>query len=305
MFWINTKRIIKSGFVSFWRNGFVSLSSVLIITLTLFALGSIVFIGALLNSSLQEIKSKVDVNVYFVPNAKEDEILALKNKVESLPEVAQVEYISSEQALANFKERHVNDEITLQALEELGSNPLGAILNIRAKETSQYEGIAKFLDSEAGENGTFIDKVNYYQNKGAIDTLTRMINGGMKIGLGLTLILILISILIAFNTIRLTIYIAREEISVMRLVGASNRFVRGPFMISGVMYGLVSGLITLALFYPSTYWVSSITETFFSGFNLFAYYIGNFTQISILILGAGFILGSISSYLAVRKYLRI
>ncbi len=305
MFWTNTRRIIKSGFVSFWRNGFVSLSSVLIITLTLFALGSIVFIGALLNSSLQEVRSKVDVNVYFVPTAKEDEILALKNKVESLPEVAQVEYISSEQALTNFKERHVNDEITLQALEELGSNPLGAILNIRAKQTSQYEGIAKFLDSEAGENGSFIDKVNYYQNKTAIDTLTRMINGGTKIALGLTFILILISILIAFNTIRLAIYIAREEISVMRLVGASNRFVRGPFIISGIMYGLVSGLITLALFYPSTYWVSSITETFFSGFNLFSYYIGHFTQISILILGAGFVLGSISSYLAVRKYLRM
>jgi cell division transport system permease protein len=249
MFWINTKRIVKSGFVSFWRNGFVSLSSVLIITLTLFALGAIVFAGALLNSSLTEIKSKVDVNVYFVPTAKEEDILSLKNKLESLPEVAKVEYVSSEKALENFKQRHVNDQITLQALDELGGNPLGAILNIRAKETSQYEGIAKFLDSESGENGTFIDKVNYYQNKTAIDTLTHMINGGTKIALGITFILVLVSILIAFNTIRLAIYIAREEISVMRLVGASNRFVRGPFIISGVMYGIVSALITLALFY--------------------------------------------------------
>jgi cell division transport system permease protein len=305
MFWLNTRRIIRSGFVSFWRNGFVSLSSVLIITLTLFSLGSIIFAGALLNSTLQEVKSKVDVNVYFVPTAKEEDVLALKNKLSALPEVAEVEYVSSEQALENFKKRHENDQITLQALDELGENPLGAILNIKAKETSQYEGIAKFLDSEGGETGTFIDKVNYYQNKTAIDTLTKIINGGTKIALGITIVLVAISILIAFNTIRLAIYIAREEISVMRLVGASNRFVRGPFIISGVMYGLVSGLITLLLFYPSTYWVSSITETFFSGFSLFDYFIGNFLEISGVILGTGIVLGAISSYLAVRKYLKI
>ncbi len=305
MFWLNTRRIIKSGFVSFWRNGFVSLSSVLIITLTLFALGGIVFAGALLNSSLQEIKSKVDVNVYFVPSAKEEDVLALKNKIESLAEVATVQYISKDEALQNFKERHVNDQITLQALEELGENPLGAILNIKAKETSQYEGIAKFLDSEAGSDGAFIDKVNYYQNKTAIDTLTRIIDGGTKIALGITLVLVLVSILIAFNTIRLAIYIAREEISVMRLVGASNRYIRGPFIMAGIMYGFVSALLTLALFYPATFWLSSITETFFSGFNVLAYYIANFLQIFVLISGTGIVLGAISSYLAVRKYLRI
>lgn len=305
MFWINTKRIIKSGFVYFWRNGFVSLSSVLIITLTLFSLGGIIFAGAVLNYSLEEVKSKVDVNVYFVPKAAEEDILALQNKLSSLPEVATVEYISSDEALAGFKERHANDEITLQALEELGENPLGAILNIRAKETSQYAGIASFLESEAGENGTFVDKINYYQNKEAIDTLTRMINGGTKIALVLTLVLILISILIAFNTIRLAIYIAREEISVMRLVGASNQYIRGPFIIAGIMYGAVSAVFTLAFLYPATYWVSSVTATFFSGFSAVQYYIANFLEVFAIILGVGVILGAISSYLAVRKYLRI
>jgi cell division transport system permease protein len=283
----------------------VSLSSVLIITLTLFSLGGIIFAGALLNSSLDEVKSKVDINVYFVPNAKEDDILALKNKIQSLSEVATVEYVSRDKALANFKERHVNDEITLQALDELGENPLGAILNISAKETSQYEGIAKFLDSEAGDNNSFIDKINYYQNKAAIDTLTRMINGGTKIAFGITLALVLISILIALNTIRLAIYIAREEISVMRLVGASNRYIRGPFIIAGIMYGVVSAVITLVLFYTATYWVSSITATFFSGFSIFTYYLSNFFQLFILIVGVGVLLGAISSYLAVRKYLRV
>jgi cell division transport system permease protein len=305
MFWLNTKRIIKAGFVGFWRNGSVSLSSVLIMTVTLFALGSIIFAGAILQSSLEQIQNKVDINVYFIPSATESDILALKGKLDTLPEVALVEYISRDQALANFKERHANDEVTLQALDELEDNPLGAVLNIKAKQTSQYEGIAKFLDSESGEGGTFVDKVNYAQNKSAIDTLTRIIAGGTTVGFGITLALVLISIIIAFNTIRLAIYIAREEISVMRLVGASNKYIRGPFIVSGVMYGVVSALLTLILFYPATYWVSSITRTFFSGFDMWSYYISQFGPIFAVIVGTGALLGAIGSFLAVRKYLRV
>jgi len=305
MFWISIKRIFKSGFVSFWRNGFVSLSSILIMTLTLFTLGGIVFAGALLNSSLEEIKSKVDINVYFVTGANESDILNLQKKLESLPEVSKVEYVSREDALANFRDRHSNDEITLQALDELGDNPLGAILNIRARETSQYEGIAKFLDSEAGESGTFIDKINYYQNKASIDTLSKIIKGGTTISLTVTLVLAIISILIAFNTVRMAIYIAREEISVMRLVGAGNTFIRGPFMVVGLMYGFVSGLITLILFYPVTYWVSNITKTFFSGFSVYEYFVSNIFGLALLFIGGGLVLGAFSSFLAIRKYLRI
>jgi cell division transport system permease protein len=258
-----------------------------------------------LDYSLEEIKSKVDINVYFVPGANEGDVLSLQKKLESLPEVAKVEYVSREQALINFRERHANDEITLQALDELGDNPLGAILNIRARETSQYEGIAKFLESESGENGTFIDKINYYQNKAAIDTLSKIIRGGTTVALAVTLVLAIISILIAFNTIRLAIYIAREEISVMRLVGAGNTFIRGPFMVVGLMYGFVSGFITLILFFPVTYWVSNVTETFFSGFSAYNYYISNILGLTGLFVGGGLILGALSSFLAVRKYLRI
>ena len=263
------------------------------------------FAAALLNTSLDQIKAKVDVNVYFVPSAQESDILALQTKIKALPEVASVDYVSSDQALQNFKDVHADDQITLQALNELGDNPLGAILNIKAKDPSQYEGIAKFLDSESGDAGTFIDKINYYQNKTAIDTLTEMITAGTKIALAIALVLAIISILIIFNTIRLAIYIAREEISVMRLVGASNQFVRGPFVISGIMYGLLSALITLILFYPATFWVSKITATFFDGFNLFSYYAANMPSIAGVIIGTGVVLGALSSYLAVRKYLRM
>ena len=228
--WIKVKRVVRTGFFSFWRNSFVSLSSILVMVVTLFVIGSVIFSGAILRSTLLQIKDKVDINVYFLTGAGEADIVAMKKNIERLPEVSSVVYVSREESLANFKKRHENDEFTLQALDELGENPLGATLNIKAKDPSQYESIAEFLKSKSslsGEGETIIDKVNYYQNKEAIDRLTKIINSANTLGLALTIFLICISILITFNTIRLVIYMARDEISVMRLVGASTGYIFG------------------------------------------------------------------------------
>lgn len=278
-------------------------------TVTLFVLGSLVFIGATLDASLGQIREKVDVNVYFVTTASEVDILALKGRLEQLPEVADVEYVSRDEALERFRARHENDQLTLQALEELGDNPLGANLNIRAKETSQYEGIAAFLQGETALSATgelsIIDSVNYFQNKVAIDKLTGIIDAAERFGFIITVVLAIATILITFNTIRLAIYTAREEISVMRLVGASNMYIRGPFVFEGIMYGFAAGIVTLVLFYPFTLWLAPATVGFFGNINIFDYYLNNFVEMFFLIVGSGMVLGAISSYLAVRKYLRV
>lgn len=307
MFWINIKRIINAGFVNFWRNGFVSLASVLIMVVTLFALGSVMFSSAILESSLTALREKVDVNVYFMTNAPESDILALKTSLERLPEVALVEYITREEALADFQERHSDDQTILNALAELEDNPLGASFNIRAVETSQYEAIATFLESDealGAGNQVIIDKVNYYDNKPVIEKLSDIVDSSERLGFAVSLILIALSIIITFNTIRLAIYTAREEISVMRLVGASAWYVRGPFIVEGIMYGVAAGIIVVALFYPITVWMGPFTERFFGSINLFTYYLSNFGQIFLLIIGAGVVLGALSSFLAVRRYLK-
>jgi cell division transport system permease protein len=308
MFWTNLKRIIKSGFVSFWRNGVVSFASILVMTMTLFVLGSILFVNATLDASLSQIRDKVDINVYFVTTAPEDDIFSLKKSLEALPEVDIVEYVSREQALAEFKLRHENDQLTLQALEELGENPLGANLNIKAKETSQYEGIATFLEGSDAlstvDETPIIDKVNYLQNKTAIDKLTKIVDSAERFGFIVIAILVIASIIISFNTIRLAIYTSKDEISVMKLVGASNSYIRGPFVFEGIMYGIVAGIVTLILFYPLTMWLGPLTENFFSDINLFDYYIDKFSKIFFIVLGSGILLGAISSYIAVWRYLR-
>lgn len=309
MIWVTVKRIIRSGFFGFWRNSFVSLSSILVMMVTLFVIGSTIFSGAILRSTLNEIRDKVDINVYFVNSAPVDDIMAIKNSLEQLPEVMPpVTYVSREEALADFKKRHENDEFTLQALDEIGDNPLGAALNVKAKDPSQYETIANFLNSKnaLSKDGTsIIDKVNYYQNKDTIDRLTRIINSANRLGFILTVFLIVISILITFNTIRLVIYMSKEEISVMRLVGASTGYIRGPFFVAGGLYGFVSAIITLILFYPITLWLGKTTENFFVGLNVFDYYTSNFGEIFLIIVFSGIAIGSVSSWLAVRKYLKV
>lgn len=313
MFWTNIKRVLKTGFVNFFRDGFISLASVFMMTITLFAIGSLLFSSVLLEQSLIDLEDKVDINVYFVTTAEESDILKLKQNLEGLPEVRAVTYTSREEALVRFKKRHEDDQLTLQALDELEENPLGANLSIKAQETSQYEGIAIFLSSDnalSTSEITIIDKVNYFQNKAAIEKLTDIIAISERANLLKTILLAIISILITFNTIRLAIHNSREEIKVMKLVGASNWYVQGPFIVSGMMYGVVSAIFALMLFYPMTLWFGPIFYpfNFFSTLessNLLIYYSSNFTQIFVVVFGAGIILGALSSYLAVKRYLNV
>lgn len=315
MFFVHFKRIIRTGLVSFWRNGFVSLASILVMVIALFVAGSVVFNNALLQESLDELKDKVDVNVYFVTTATEQEILEIKKTIEALPEVATVEYVSREEALSRFKERHANDDLTIQALEELDGNPLGAVLNIKAKDPSQYESVADYLKQGGGTNqnsGSLIDRVNYYQNKTAIDRLTMIITSTERSNFFRMAVLLIVALVVSFNTIRLAIYTSREEISVMRLVGASNGYIRWPFIIVGMMYGVVAGIVTLAIFYPVTYYFGPLfypLPLFLNGAvedgYLFRYFVENFVEITLIIFVSGIILGAVSSFLAVRRYLSV
>jgi cell division transport system permease protein len=301
------KRIVRSGFVGFWRNAFVSVAAIFVMTVALFVIGATMMIDKLLAVSLENIQDKVDINVYFVVEAEQSAIDGLKTALSQLPDVEEVTFTSSEEALAEFTERHKNDETIMQGLEELGDNPLGATLSIRAKETSQYESINQFLqDQQALEDpqNPLIDEVNFVKNKQAIDKLTSIIDAVERSTFITMIVLVCASVLITFNTIRLAIYTTREEISVMRLVGASNSFIRGPFMLQGVMYGVAAGVLALLILYPLVLWIGPETEVFFQ-FNLFTYFVQDFFRIFMTLVGAGVALGIVSSLLAVTRYLHV
>lgn len=300
------RRVMKAGFVGFWRNAYVSLASIFVLTVALFVIGATLFIDQLLATSLQTLQSKVDINVYFVPDAPQEEIERIRSSVESLPDVVSVDYTSREDALAQYRASNQNDEISLQALEELDENPLGANIAIQAQETSQYESIARFLEEQREleqPQSPVIDEVNFNRNRESIDTLTAIINATERASFFVMGILLIAAVLITFNTIRLAIYTSREEIAIMRLVGASNMFIRGPFMLQGIMYGFAAGVLALLMFYPLLIWLGPRTEAFFE-LNLFDYYIMNFGMIFGILVGIGVVLGLVSSTLAVARYLR-
>lgn len=297
------KRILKVGVINFWRNRWVTLATILVMVLMLFVLGSLVFSSVLLSSSIERIESKVDISVYFNVDAGEQEILELKDELVQFPQVENVEYVSRDQALENFKARHTNNALITQSLEELGDNPLGASLNIRAQNPEQYESIAKFLN--ASIYSSIIDKINYFQNKLVIERLSNILTSARALGWGAAFVLAGIVILVTFNTIRMAIFTSKEEIGIMRLVGATNNYIRGPFIVAGMLYGFVAALITVILFYPLTMWLGPKAEGFFGGPNLFAYFIGNFFQFFFLLLGVGVLLGALSSFIAIRKHLNV
>lgn len=303
---IGTKRIIKAGILNFRRNSLPTFASVLVTTITLSVITVLLFLHSVLNHNLEQIKDKVDITIYFTVGAGEDKILTLRKSIENLPEVREVNYVSADEALALFRERHKEDYPTIQALDELSINPLGAYLNIKAKEVGQYENIAEFLNSDNAlikGSQSVIDKINYYQNKVVIEKIQSIIKGAEKFGLILAFIFILLSVAITLNTIRLTIFISKEEIGIMRLVGASRSRVRGPFLFEGFLYGVVSATITMIIFWPASYWLGrNMTE--FLGLNLYQYFKANFFEVFGIILLSGVALGVFSSLIAIRRYLR-
>ncbi len=306
--WTSFKRITKGGFVSFWRNGFLSFATILTITIALSVISSLLLFNIIANNYLTAIKDKVDINVYFTTTAKEDAILTFQKTVNAIPEVSKTEYVSKEKALEDFKARNADNSSILAGLDEVGDNPLSAVLNIKAKNPEQYSSISKFLESKAGladDGGTIIKKITYNENKTVIDRLAKIIKVVEQVGVGLSIILALTVILVTLNTMRLVIYSAKDEISVMKLVGASNMHVRGPFVVAGIFSGAISAILTTAIMYPATYYFGKVLRVLSPDFSLNAYYLAHVGEIFIVVLVIGSVLGAISSYISVRRYLNV
>jgi len=296
------KRIIKWGLTNFWRNGWLSTATVSIMVLTLLVITVLLMVNVVANAVLENLQSKIDISVYFKLDASEEEILKVKSQLEKLQEVEGVTYVSQNEALMKFKEKHKDNPVLLQSLEELEFNPLEASINIKARETNQYASINQFLESVYYKD--LIDKVNYLQNKEVIEKLSKIIIDVKTGGLGLSVLLALIVFLVTFNAIRLAIYSSREEINVMKLVGAGKWFIRGPFFVEGVLYGLAATIITIILLYPLFYFLSPKISSFLPIGDIFSYFRANLFSFFLLLLVVGVFLGGFSTMIAVRKYLK-
>lgn len=303
------KKTFYLGLVNVVRNSFVSFSVVFVMTVSLFIVGFSLLFGQVVSDVTERLRDRVDMNVYFVSDTPEEQVFEFRDKLEGLSQVREVIYISQDTVLEEHRKRHENDTNHLLGLDTVvleRGNPFRPRLSIRAHQSGDFEAISRFIENEdiLSDNPTkVIEKIDYYQNRQVIMRLSSVVDTATFLTRVVIALLMFISFIIVFNIIRLIIYLSRDEIKVMRLIGAADWYVRAPFLVSGGIYGFVGSIVATFLLYPVSYWLSPIVERFFEGQGLFSYYLSEFFTLTLILVGLGVFVGTLSSYLSTHRYL--
>jgi cell division transport system permease protein len=297
------QRVISHGWINFKRNSYVTFGTTGVMALVLILFLGLIAVNFLSNVLVTALENKVDVSVYFKQDTTDDAVAEVKKDLESLNTVKTVQFISREEALAMFKERHAQDALIQESLAELETNPLQASLNVKAVDTGQYASIVGFLETH--KLRTTIDKINFYENEAVIGRVRSISQSAQQWGFVVTTVLAIIAVLVAFNTVRLTIYNQKSEIEIMRLVGGSNWYIRAPYLVEGSLYGIFAGVLALVVFYITAASISPKVALVMPGVSLIGYFIGNVIQITLLVVVVGVGLGITSSFIAIRRFLRV
>ncbi len=301
---ISLGRIIISGTNNLRRNLWLAGASTLIMTITLIILSSLSLMFIITNYSVKSIQQRVDISAYFKNETTESRIMVIRDELKKDTRVKSVDYVSSEQAQSDFQNNHQNDELIIESLKELTENPFPATLQIKANKLEDYPAIAESLNSDKYKE--YIEEVNFADNRVIIERLNSLLKFIITFGSILMVVFCLIAVLVIFNTIALTIYNRREEVEIMRLVGATNWYIRGPFIVEALTYSVIAAVITSALLIPIYFqMLPKISNYLTPGANIFNGNIPTFLLVIIIQLVIAFVLSSISSLLAMRKYLRI
>ncbi len=296
-------RTFKEGIRNFYRNGWLSFATVSVLSISLYIMSVTILVAIGAGTAAKNIQEKINISVYFNPEVKEERILEVKDKLAGYREIKSIEYVSKNQALDDFLKNSGNDPSITEALKEIGENPLLASLVIKAQSPEQYEIISNAIrQSNFNEE---ISRTNYEKNKEAIGKLNDFIHLVEKAGFILGSIFVLIAILITFNTIRITIYSHKQEFEIMRLVGASNMYVRMPHVFEGIFYGTASAAFALILLFITAEFVAPVIQKDIAKEVIMSFYFQYLGFTALFLFFSGIMLGVISSYIAIRKYLKI
>ncbi len=280
---------------------------VMVITVTILTV--ILLIVNIGNVTIHSVQKGVAISVYFNSTTTDAQAEAIEADVQQFPQVTSVSYKSADEVLAEFKAKHssgdASDLLIQESLTELGSNPLQATLNIGAKDLTQYAAIAQQLSGPRYQ--PYISSINYTDNSAIITRLSTIIGIVERAGIALAALFTLTTILVIFNTIRLTIYNRRDEVEIMKLVGATNWYIRWPFIIESMLYAVIATAITMALMVPVFKYAIPQVQHYLgvgsTGINSITYF--KLWQLYLLQLGVALVLGMVSSYIAIRRYLRV
>jgi len=300
---ISLKRTIIGGWVSFARNIGLNIGTIFVILMAVLLVSFLFIFNIAAEDLISKIQARVDISVYFKEDVLPENIMEIQAEIKQIPEVKEVSYTSKEEALSNFIERHKNEPIVMESLAEVGDNPFLPSLNIKVMQASQYEQINSFL-KESSFNDS-INRIDYYQRKPVIEKVFSVTNSINTSGVIVSILLGLIAALIAFNTIRIAICNSSEEISTMRLVGASNWFIRGPFLIQGAISGVFASIVAVIVTFLASYALNSKVLLITGDISILKIFLGSFLTLFFIQIITGIGLGTASSYIAIRRYLKI
>ena len=293
-------RIIKMATISFWRNRLLSLATTVIIVLALLIISIFSLTVIVVNKASSVVREKVDLTVYLKDSDSNDQISALEDIIKSRPEVTSVNFVSKDRALVRWQDRNSNDSDIADVISEI-DNPLPRSFDVKTRTPEQIEAVADFLNSE--DYAPLIEQINYQQTKNIIDRLIKITYFVRLVGWSLTIFFLLISILIVYNSVRITIYSRSEEIEIMRLVGASDFYVRGPFVVEGTAYGLAGAIIASIIFVFIANIAIAPTQQYLGVADLSISISSNIKWIIFLMFAVGLLMGAVCSFFAVRRYL--
>ncbi|MFH1744932.1 MAG: ABC transporter permease [bacterium] len=296
-------RIIKFSLQDIFRNIWLSLVTIIILILALFTVNMLMVVKILGQTAVDAVKEKIDINLFLKSEAGEDEIQALRANISNLKEVKEVQYISRTEALQEFTVKHKDNQEIMEALKEIGKNPLAPRLVIKPKNLDTFDDLINQLGAI---NSNIIESRNFADYKTMIEKINVITNKVSEAGFGLSFIFIFTMVLVIYNSVRVAIYTHRKEIIIMRLVGASNWFIQTPYLFSSLAYTLIGVCGIMAIFYPFLSLLQPYLETFFVGYSvdLFDYYYSSMFKIFGLQFVCAATINIIASYLAVRKYAR-
>ncbi len=297
-------RIVKFALQDIGRNLSLSFMTVLILVLMLLSINTLVAVHVLTEKAVSSVKEQLSVSIHFRQDVKEEEVGEIQSFIHSFPAVTDVEFLTKDDVLQLFKDKHNANPDILSSLNELGDNPFGPTMIITTREPADYEKIITAISVPEYEH--IIESKTFQDTQKAIDRIGSITAQVQKFVLVLSALFSVISFLVIFNTIRVAIYTQRIEISIKKLVGASNWFVRGPYLIEALVFTFLSLAVTLAIMYFVVQFIDPFVSVVFSSEKFLTNYF--FSHILVL-AGAEFaivlLLTFITSFLAMRRYLRV
>ncbi len=303
----NFTRVFRFAFQNVTRNAWLSVVTILFVTLALFLVSVLATVQVVGNKAIDRVLEKVDVAVFFTQNTSTEQLDAIQEQLLAREDVTQVDVITADEAYEQFRTENEDDPVIRESLEALGLNPLGPVLVIKARTLDDYPAILSLFDADALKP-LIQDKARDFESKQlVIERLSTIISQLRKIGIILAGVFAFIAALVMFNTIRITIYTHREEIGIMKLVGASNTFVRLPFVIESAVYAIGASVVTALLFYPAVVVSAPTVNRFFEGydFNLLTTYHEFLWPLTLIQLGGAVVLSILTASVAVNRYVKV